>query len=280
MSYTAIGERGYAAKITRNRIYELLREGRRIDGREPLEYRRITVKTGVVEKADGSAIVSLGSTKILTGVKVEVGSPYPDRPNEGVFTVNAELLPLASKSFEAGPPDERAVELSRVVDRCLRESHAIDLESLAIVKGEKVYMIYIDCYVLDYDGNYFDASVLSAVAALMSGSLPKYRVADGKVEKVEGERIPIPLKTIPVSVTIGLIKDMLLVDPIPIEENVVDTSIIAGYTSDSVVAALQKNTPGFMPVDLLKKALEIGKLKSQELRGKLLESLGHALEKQ
>ncbi|MEM1945324.1 MAG: exosome complex protein Rrp42 [Nitrososphaerota archaeon] len=279
MSYSAIGERGYAVKITRNRIYELLRQGKRIDGRDPNSFRPITARTGVVEKADGSAIVSLGSTKILTGIKVEVGSPYPDRPNEGTFTVNAELLPLAYKSFEAGPPDERAVELSRVVDRCIRESHAIDLESLVLIKGEKVYMLYIDCYVLDYDGNYFDAAVLSAVAALLTGTMPKYRVVDGKVEKVEGERIPIPVKTIPVSVMMGLIKDVLLVDPIPVEESVLDTSIIVGYTSDSIVAALQKNTPGLMPISALKQAIETGKVKSQELRARLLECLGDAVKR-
>jgi exosome complex component RRP42 len=279
MTYSAIGERGFAVKITRNRIYELLRQGKRIDGRDPLSFRPITVKTGVVEKADGSAIVSLGSTKILTGIKVEVGTPYPDRPNEGVFTVNAELLPLAYKTFEAGPPDERAVELSRVVDRCIRESHAIDLESLVLIRGEKVYMLYIDCYVLDYDGNYFDAAVLSAVAALATGAIPKYRVVDGRIEKIEGERMPIPLRTVPISVTMGLIKDVLLVDPIPVEESVLDTSIIVGYTSDSTVAAVQKNTPGLMPASLLRQALETGKLKSQQLREKLLGCLGDAVKK-
>ncbi len=279
MTYSAIGERGLAVKITRNRIYELVKQGKRIDGRDPLSFRPITVKTGVVDKADGSAIVSLGSTKILTGIKVEVGTPYSDRPSEGVFTVNAELLPLAYKSFEAGPPDERAVELSRIVDRCIRESRAIDLENLVLIRGEKVYMLYIDCYVLDYDGNYFDAAVLSAVSALITGTLPKYRVVDGKVEKIEGERIPIPLRTIPVSVTMGLIKDVLLVDPIPVEESVLDTSIIVGYTSDSTVAAVQKNTPGLMPVPLLRQALETGKLKSQELREKLLGCLGDAVKK-
>jgi len=279
MTYSAIGERGLAVKITRNRIYELVKQGKRIDGRDPLSFRPITVKTGVVEKADGSAIVSLGSTKILTGIKVEVGTPYSDRPSEGVFTVNAELLPLAYKSFEAGPPDERAVELSRIVDRCIRESRAIDLENLVLIRGEKVYMLYIDCYVLDYDGNYFDAAVLSAVSALITGTLPKCRVVDGKVEKIEGERIPIPLRTIPVSVTMGLIKDVLLVDPIPVEESVLDTSIIVGYTSDSTVAAVQKNTPGLMPVPLLRQALETGKLKSQELREKLLGCLGDAVKK-
>ncbi|MEM2515252.1 MAG: hypothetical protein QW419_01765, partial [Candidatus Caldarchaeum sp.] len=160
-------KRGYAIKIMKNKVYDLLKIGKRIDERSLDQLREIKIVTRVVEKADGSALVSLGKTKILTGIKVEVGSPYPDRPNEGVFTVNAELLPLASKSFEPGPPDERAIELSRIVDRCIRESRAIDLEKLVLIEGQKVYMLYIDCYVLDYDGNYFDAAVLSAVAALM-----------------------------------------------------------------------------------------------------------------
>jgi exosome complex component RRP42 len=111
-------KRGYAVKIMKNKIYELLKMGKRIDERAPEQFREVRVLTGVVAKADGSALVSVGKTKILTGIKVEVGTPYPDRPDEGVFTVNAELLPLASKTFEPGPPDERAIELSRVVDRC------------------------------------------------------------------------------------------------------------------------------------------------------------------
>ncbi|MCS6785217.1 MAG: hypothetical protein NZ581_08505, partial [Candidatus Caldarchaeum sp.] len=172
-------KREYSIKIMKNKVYDLLKLGKRIDERDPLQYREITLSTKVVEKADGSSLVSLGKTKILTGIKVEVGSPFPDRPNEGVFTVNAELLPLASKSFEPGPPDERAIELSRIVDRVIRESKAIELDKLSILAGQKVYMIYIDCYVLDYDGNYFDAAVLSAVSALASMTLPVYRVVDG-----------------------------------------------------------------------------------------------------
>jgi exosome complex component RRP42 len=148
-------KRGYAVKIMKNKIYELLKMGKRIDERAPEQFREVRVLTGVVAKADGSALVSVGKTKILTGIKVEVGTPFPDRPDEGVFTVNAELLPLASKTFEPGPPDERAIELSRVVDRCLREGQALDLQKLVLVEGQKVYMLYIDCYVLDYDGKLF-----------------------------------------------------------------------------------------------------------------------------
>jgi len=276
MSLSPRGPKSYSVKIMQSRIYELLKQEKRLDGRAPTEIRPVSVSCSVVEKADGSALVSLGDTKILTGIKVEVGTPYADRPNEGVFTVNAELLPLASKAFEPGPPDERAVELARVVDRCIRESMALDLEKLVIVENEKVYMLYIDIYVLDYDGNYFDASVLSAVAALATCTLPKYEVKNGKVEKVEGMRIPLPLRTIPVSVTVGLVKDKLLVDPSPAEESVLDTSIILGFDSDSNIVSIQKNTPGLLPIGMMESIAELGRQKTAELRAILLEATKHA----
>ncbi|MCX8201601.1 MAG: exosome complex protein Rrp42 [Candidatus Caldarchaeum sp.] len=267
-------KREYSIKIMKNKVYDLLKLGKRIDERDPLQYREITLSTKVVEKADGSSLVSLGKTKILTGIKVEVGSPFPDRPNEGVFTVNAELLPLASKSFEPGPPDERAIELSRIVDRVIRESKAIELDKLSILAGQKVYMIYIDCYVLDYDGNYFDAAVLSAVSALASMTLPVYRVVDGKVELATGERMKLPMRSLPVSVTMGLIRDKIVVDPLPTEEEVADTLVTIGYDSEGVVSAVQKSSPGLLPIPMFKEMIRIGLAKSHELRRKLLEVVG------
>ncbi|MEM2237907.1 MAG: exosome complex protein Rrp42 [Candidatus Caldarchaeum sp.] len=268
-------KRGYAIKIMKNKVYDLLKIGKRIDERSLDQVREIKIVTNVVDKADGSALVSLGKTKILTGIKVEVGSPYPDRPDEGVFTVNAELLPLASKSFEPGPPDERAIELARIVDRCIRESRAIELEKLVLTEGQKVYILYIDCYVLDYDGNYFDAAVLSSMAALMSGTLPVYRVLDGRLELVPNERTKIPLRTIPVSVTMGLIRDRVVVDPLPAEEEIADTIVTIGVDSDNVVAAIQKSSPGLLPVPMLREMIKLSLVKSQEIRSKLLEAVGN-----
>ncbi len=104
--------------------------GKRIDGRTLTDYREFTIEQGVIEKAEGSARVFLGKTQILVGVKVETGEPFPDTPNEGVMTVNAELVPLASPTYETGPPDETSIELARIVDRGIRESKAIDTEKL------------------------------------------------------------------------------------------------------------------------------------------------------
>jgi exosome complex component RRP42 len=94
------------SKVKQKRISDRLVEDKRLDGRGLLDYRDINVETDVITKAEGSALVSLGKTKVLVGVKIETGTPYSDTPNSGVLTVNVELVPLASPSFEPGPPNE------------------------------------------------------------------------------------------------------------------------------------------------------------------------------
>ena len=109
----------------RSHIISLLEANTRLDGRKLTEYRKpITVEYGVVKTAEGSARVKIGETDVMVGVKLEVGEPYPDTPNEGTIIVGAELLALSNPEFEPGPPGIQAIELARVVDRGIRESIA------------------------------------------------------------------------------------------------------------------------------------------------------------
>ena len=91
----------------------------------------------MIEKAEGSARVLLGKTEVLVGVKVETGEPFPDTPNEGVLTVNAELVPIASPNFEAGPPNEDSIELARVVDRGIVNQKQSTMKSFASSQAKK-----------------------------------------------------------------------------------------------------------------------------------------------
>ncbi|MEM2910420.1 MAG: exosome complex protein Rrp42 [Nitrososphaerota archaeon] len=270
MSFLPIKERSFAVRIMNDKIYKLLQQGKRIDERSPYDFRKITIQTNVVEKANGSALVSMGGTRILTGIKVELGTPYSDRPNEGIFSVNAELLPLASKSFEPGPPDERGIELARVVDRCIREGKSIDLERLCLVPGKMVYILYVDIYVLDYDGNYFDPSVMSAMAALATCTIPKYSATG---ERIEGEYMKVPIRDIPLSVTIGIIKDKLLVDPCSVEENSLDTSIVIGMDSTSNIVAMHKNSPGHIPLSLMESIINVAEEQIGKIRAQFMEAV-------
>ena len=134
-------------KASENYVRKLIEEGMRIDERKFEQFREIKIETNVIKKAEGSARVLLGNTHVLVGVKMSVNVPFPDTPDEGVLIVNAELVPVASPTFDPGPPDEDSIELARVVDRGIRESKCIDLEKLCIEKGKKAWNVNIDIHV-------------------------------------------------------------------------------------------------------------------------------------
>ena len=255
-------------KVRLKQIEALLEKSKRLDDRSLTDYREIQIEQGVIEKAEGSARVLLGKTQVLVGVKVETGEPFPDTPNDGVMTVNAELVPLASPHFEPGPPDENSIELARVVDRGIRESHAIDTEKLCIEPGKKVFVVFVDVYVLNHDGNLIDAAAIAAVAALMNTKMPNYEIKDGEL-KIKQGYTQLPMKAHPVTVTLGKIANKLLVDPWIEEESVMDSRITFASNSDGNICAIQKGGSGYFTPQQILDASKIALEKAAELRKKL-----------
>jgi exosome complex component RRP42 len=254
--------------ITRVRvrqIEQLIEKGKRLDARGLGDYRDIKVEQGVIEKAEGSARVFLGKTEVLVGVKVETGTPFPDTPNNGVLTVNAELVPLASPTFEPGPPDENSIELARIVDRGIRESEAIDTEKLCIEAGKQVFVVFVDVYVLNHDGNLIDASALAAVAALMNTKMPNYEVKNGEVVIKQGYT-PLPMKSQPITVTLGKINNKLIVDPWLEEEQVMDSRISIAFNEEGNICAIQKGGSGYFTQQQILEAMKLAHEKAAELR--------------
>jgi exosome complex component RRP42 len=254
--------------ITRVRvrqIEQLIEKGKRLDARGLGDYRDIKVEQGVIEKAEGSARVFLGKTEVLVGVKVETGTPFPDTPNNGVLTVNAELVPLASPTFEPGPPDENSIELARIVDRGIRESEAIDTEKLCIEAGKQVFVVFVDVYVLNHDGNLIDASALAAVAALMNTKMPNFEVKNGEVVIKQGYT-QLPMKSHPITVTLGKINNKLIVDPWLEEEQVMDSRISMAFNDEGNICAIQKGGSGYFTQQQILEAMKLAQEKAAELR--------------
>lgn len=266
------------AKITQKQITDNLQKNMRIDGRGLLDYREITTELGLIEKASGSALVSLGKTKILAGVKVELGEPYPDKPDDGVLTVNAELIPLASPDFEPGPPSEDAIELARVVDRGLRESKAVDMEKLCIVPGKKVFVVFVDLNVLDHSGNLFDTAALASILALMNAKTREYTVSKSGELKYKDSTTPLPLQNFPVEVTVGKIGDKMIVDATLEEEAVIDAQITIAVGKDNEICAVQKSLFDTLSQDEVHQALQIAIDKAEEMRAKVLRGVEGWLE--
>jgi exosome complex component RRP42 len=257
------------AKLEQKTVYEIILKGKRIDERGPLDYRPLTITLGPVEKANGSAQVYLGKTRVLAGVKIQSGTPFPDTPNEGILSVNAEFVPLAFPTFEAGPPDEDSIELARVVDRGIRESKAIDLQKLCVEPGKKVFVVFVDIYVLDHDGNLIDAAGMAALGALVSATMQQFEVKGDELRFKES-KMALPMLNYPVPITSVKIGNSVVVDPCLEEEQVMSCRLTVTTDKNDNVCAMQKGGLGIFTPEEIKQVISSSIGKSRELREKVL----------
>jgi len=255
-------------KVKRDAILNVLSKGFHIDKRPLYSYRNIEIVKNVAPNADSSVLVKLGHTQVLAGIKLEIGQPFPDNPDEGVLIVNAEYVPAASPSFEPGPPDENAIELARVIDRSLREPRVVALDKLAIIPGKKVWVIWLDIYILDHDGNLTDASMIGAMLALAQLKLPRVDVdpntGEVKIDKSQRET-PLPLNRYVATVTVYKIEDILLIDPTAEEEALATASITMAITEEGNIGGIQKRGLGYFEEKEFDRIVEISLSKGKEL---------------
>ena len=239
-------------------IREMAKKAMRLDGRKPDERRHLSIKTRVINHSDGSASVELGGTKVLAGVKVLPGEPFPDRADEGGLIVNFEASELAN-NYES----DRilySVEIGRVTDRGIRESNLIDLKKLVIEVGKKVLFVYVDIFTLNNDGNLLDAANIAALSALVNA---KYKI-EGSEEKIP---LPLNLDKLAISHTFAKIGDVILLDPAVSEENAADArlSIAIGEKINS----MQKGGSGFFTAKEVDYCAEIAFARKDEVNSLL-----------
>lgn len=251
--------RSIISEIRKNHIIELLKKNERRDGRKPMDLREISIETNVVDSADGSARVRFGNTDVIAGIKLIIGTPFPDTPDKGVLMSGAELIPMAHPDFESGPPGETAIELARVVDRGIRESGMVDMDKLCITSGQEVWMCFIDIYALNYDGNLFDASNLAAVAALKTAIVPA--AVFGK-----GENFPLPVTCTPISITIAKVANTLILDPAFDEEMIASARLTVTTDEKGDLRAMQKGGLGAFTVEEIKTIVKTSQEKGVEIR--------------
>ena len=259
-------------ELKRTQILELLEQGKRIDGRALDEVREITIETNAIPKANGSARVFLGDTEVVCGVKIQPDRPFPDTGDKGLFICTAELLPLSHSTVETGPPQPHVIELARVVDRGIRESHMIDVSQLVIEKDKSVIGVFADNVVVDYDGNLFDACSYAATAALLTSRTPKWEMVDERPSLVEGGESDLPVSTIPVSITMGKIGNYIVVDPNGDEWASMDARITVTSDSDGNICALQKGGSDGFTQDEINQCGEISVKVGAKIREKLKEA--------
>jgi len=246
-----------------DRVLSSIKGEKRLDGRKFDEYRKISVEKNISENADGSARVKLGQTEALVGIKMIPGTPYPDSPDQGTISVGIELLPLANPEFEVGPPREKAIELARVVDRGIRESKTIDFKSLCIREGELVWVVFIDGYIANDDGNMFDAASIAALAALNEARIPK--LEDDKIVKHEYSG-KLKLSKQPLLSTFAKVAGRIIVDPNFLEEKAMEARFSCATVDDNTLCAFQKGGSGSLKASEVDECIGIAFKRAKEIR--------------
>jgi ribonuclease PH len=126
--------------------------------------RPVTIETGYLKTAEGSALISVGNTRVLCAASVEDGVPQFLRgTGKGWVTAEYSMLPRATlkrtpREVSKGRPSGRTHEIQRLIGRSLRA--VVDLATL----GER--SVLVDCDVLQADGGTRTASITGAYVAL------------------------------------------------------------------------------------------------------------------
>lgn len=250
-------------------IHELIKTGKRLDGRSLTDYREpITVQTEVSWTAEGSAMVQIGETKVIVGVKLSLEKPYADTADQGGIMINAELLPLSSPIYNPGPPGMKAIVMARVLDRGIRESHAIDLKKLCITPGEKAWFVIMDIVSVNDDGNLFDAAGLALLAALKTARFPTVK-EDGSLDYKNKTEEKLPLLKQPISITVLKINGALVIDPTAEEEFSADARLTVAVDVNGTISAMQKGGDATLTLEDVDGMVGLALEKADFLRGKL-----------
>lgn len=175
----------------------------RPSGRSPSEFRKPTVNTGSLSHSNGSALVRVGDTAIVCGVRAEillasdVAKPPSDEAEDidiieqlGLLVPNLELSTGCSPAHMPGnPPSSVAQSLSYRISSLLNDSGSVNLDDLRItytqpaaeddglgepgqVVTKAYWTLYVDILCLALDGNALDAAWLAVYAALRDTRLP------------------------------------------------------------------------------------------------------------
>jgi ribonuclease PH len=197
-------------------------------GRTPQQLRPTTIEPGFMRTATGSALISMGETRVICTASVQDSVPrWLAGSGRGWVTAEYGMLPASTgerkqRDVSKGRPDGRTVEIQRLIGRALRV--AVDFTAL----GER--SIYVDCDVLQADGGTRCASITGGMVALRL-AFERLR-AEGKLERS-------PLTGTVAAVSCGMVDGLPLLDLDYSEDSVAEVDANVVMTGDGGLVEVQ-----------------------------------------
>ena len=197
-------------------------------GRAADQLRPATIEPGFVRTATGSALISMGETRVICTASVQESVPrWLAGSGRGWVTAEYGMLPASTgerkqRDVSKGRPDGRTVEIQRLIGRSLRG--VIDFTAL----GERT--IYVDCDVLQADGGTRCASITGGMVAL---SLACNRL----IEQDRLERTPLTGAV--AAVSCGIVDGLALLDLDYSEDSTAEVDANVVMTGDGGLVEVQ-----------------------------------------
>ena len=200
----------------------------RADGRSPDELRPITIEPGFMRTATGSALISVGGTRVICTASGQDSVPrWMAGKGRGWVTAEYGMLPASTgdrkqRDVSKGRPDGRTVEIQRLIGRAVRG--VVDFEAL----GERT--VYLDCDVLEADGGTRCAAITGAYVAL-------HLALATWVEKGELESVPLTQSV--AAVSCGMVEGVPLLDLDYSEDSTAEVDANVVMTGDGGLVEVQ-----------------------------------------
>uniref|UniRef100_A0A3Q2WSD1 Ribosomal RNA-processing protein 43 n=1 Tax=Haplochromis burtoni TaxID=8153 RepID=A0A3Q2WSD1_HAPBU len=262
-------------------LVSLQKENCRPDGRELTEFRTTTLNIGSISTADGSALVKLGNTTIICGIKAELTNPTVEAPGKGYIVPNVDLPPLCSSRFRPGPPGEQAQAASQFIADVIESSEVIKTEDLCIDRGKLCWVLYCDLMCLDYDGNILDACVIALLAALKNTRLPEVTInKETSAPEVNLEkRRELQIHKHLVSASFCIFDDSILIaDPTAEEETLSTANLTVVTDEDDRLCSVHKPGGTSLSGERLQECISRATTRQREIQ-KLIDKVAHSVKK-
>ncbi len=192
------------------------------------EMRPTTIEPGFVRTATGSALISVGETRVICTASVQDSVPrWLVGSGRGWVTSEYGMLPASTgerkqRDVAKGRPDGRTVEIQRLIGRSLRV--VVDFTAL----GER--SVYVDCDVLQADGGTRCASITGGMVALQLACARL--VAEGRIERS-------PLTGTVAAVSCGIVDGIPLLDLDYSEDSVAEVDANVVMTGEGGLVEVQ-----------------------------------------
>lgn len=235
---------------------------KRPDNRLINEYRPISINN-LTSSYNSPIKVSIGNTQIISHLNAKLVQPRGERPNEGIisFQVDTHHLKPAADFFSGNEAlNEFRISINNILEKSLKESHALDTNILCVVPGKIVWKIIIDLNVIKNDGNIFDCAIIAALSSWLTYRIPFFRIKED--ELYYDSFINLTTIHMPVCITNGIFlkekkeKIIFVLDNTLEEENVMSGNVSICGNIFGEISYIQMNTEAQVGLDDIQELID------------------------